>query len=63
MTLSETVTYGPDKSRITPASVVSRVKLDHGALPGPPHPQTPLPQGGVGRVDLTTLAPLGERVL
>ena len=42
--------------------VVSRVKFDDGTLPGPPHPQTPLPQGGEGRVELTTLAPLGERV-
>ena len=27
-----------------------------------PSPPTPLPQGGEGRVDFTTLAPLGERV-
>ncbi len=41
---------------------VSRGIFGEGKLPGPPHPLTPLPQGGEGRVDLTALAPLGERV-
>jgi hypothetical protein len=52
----------PPASLESKSSVVSRVKFDDGTLPGPPHPQTPLPQGGEGRVELTTLAPLGERV-
>jgi len=36
--------------------------LTKGCLPEPPHPLTPLPQGGQGRVDFPALAPLGERV-
>jgi hypothetical protein len=44
------------------ASVMSRVIFDDSILHGPPHPRTPLPQGGEGRVDFTALAPWGERV-
>ncbi len=42
------------------ASVVSRLVFDKAGRP--PHPPTPLPQRGEGRVNVLALAPLGERV-